>query len=145
MPVKIKPVNEIKIRLGITTDGKVSKFAVNNCAKHMDKYVPFRNGDLARYYIVGNEIHYDQPYAHYMYEGIVYVDPKYGVGAFPIKDKEGNLKGFYSRKDIAKVPSGRTFDYNTSMHSEAGPHWNERMWSAEKNEVLQEIQDYIRR
>lgn len=145
MPVKIKPVNEIKINLGLMPNGKISKFAVNNCARHMDKYVPFDEGTLAKYYIVDNEIHYDQPYAHYMYEGIVYVDPDYGVGAFPIKDKDGNLKGFYSRKGVAKVPSGQPLKYNKSGHTYAGPKWDEKMWTAEGLDVIKEIEEYARR
>lgn len=145
MPVRLKPINIIISDLGLQKSGPVEKFATQTCAIHMDKYVPFDEGNLAKYYIVGNEIHYDQPYAHYMYEGQVYVDPEYGTGAFPIKDKDGNLKGFYSRKGVAKVPSGRNINYNKGGHTYAGPRWNERMWSAENGEVIEEIQDFMRR
>lgn len=70
MPVKINPTSEIKLRLGINPDGRISKFATETCARYMDDFVPFREGNLAKYIIVGNEIHYDQPYAQYQYYGI---------------------------------------------------------------------------
>lgn len=145
MSVKIDK-NKIKIRLGLSGDLDTQRFAVHTCRIHMDKYVPFDNGILAEQVIEQpGRIIYNSPYAHYMYEGILYVDPDYGVGAFPIKDKDGNLKGFYSRKGVAKVPSGQPLKYNKTGHTYAGPKWDERMWSAEKDQVIKEIEDYIRR
>ena len=138
--------NKIKKRLGLTQGGDVQRFAVQTCRIHMDKYVPMDNGTLAENVIEQpDRIIYNTPYAHYMYEGILYVDPDYGYGAIPIKDKEGNVQGFYSRKGITKVPSGKSLQYDTSKHAYAGPKWDERMWSAERKEVIKEIQDYIRR
>jgi len=146
------PTSVIVAKLGLQPDGRVHKWFTNTCALHMDKYVPFSEGTLAETVVVGgtttsnvttDEIIYDTPYAHYMYMGEVYVDPEYGVGAFPIKDKEGNIKGFYSRKDVKKIPSGRNIIYNDSMHSEAGPYWDKRMWTAEKDEVVKEVEEYM--
>lgn len=145
MSVKLD-ASKIKIRLGINADGDAQRFAVHTCRIHMDKYVPFDSGTLATNVIEQpDRIMYQTPYAHYVYEGILYVDPDYGVSAFPIKDKSGSIQGFYSRKDVTKIPSGKALNYNTSGHAYAGPKWDERMWSAEKNEVIKEIQDYIRR
>ena len=70
MPVKIQPTNIIKLGLGINSGGRISKFATKTCARYMDDFVPFREGNLAKYTIVGNEIHYDQPYAQYQYYGV---------------------------------------------------------------------------
>lgn len=117
MPVKIKPVNEIKINLGLMPNGKISKFAVNNCARHMDKYVPFDEGTLAKYYIVDNEIHYDQPYAQYQYYG------QRGDGSHVIN--EGNR--------------------NRNYHPLATSYWDKKMWTAEGLDVIKEIEEYARR
>ena len=38
MSVKMKPVGQIKARLGIEPTGEVQKFFTNTCYKHMDKY-----------------------------------------------------------------------------------------------------------
>ena len=43
------------------------------------------------------------------------------------------------------VRNGKELNYNTDMHALAGPYWDKRMWSAESNDVVKEIQDYIRR
>lgn len=49
--------------------------------------------------------------------------------------------GYWSRKNVAKVPSSRSLTYHTAG---TGPHWDERMKSAEMKDVIKEIQDYMR-
>ena len=117
MSVKIKPVSEIKLRLGITPDGRVSKFAVNNCARHMDKYVPFDEGNLAKYYVIGNEIHYDQLYAQYQYYG--------------------------QRNDGSRAINEA--NRNRNYHPLATSYWDKHMWTAEGLDVINEIEEYARR
>ena len=74
MPVKLKPTSEIKARLGIEPNGRVQKFFTNTCYKHMDKYVPQRDGNLRTIVDVqADSITYESPYAHYQYEGKKYV------------------------------------------------------------------------
>lgn len=71
MPVKMRPVSQIKARLGIEPNGKVQKFFTHACRVHMDKYVPFDTGTLAT--TVREEpdaIIYEQPYARYVYYGV---------------------------------------------------------------------------
>ena len=70
MPVIMQPTSVIKARLGIEPNGRVEKFFTNECAKAMDKYVPFDKGNLADYRIEGNLVIYNQPYARYQYYGI---------------------------------------------------------------------------
>ena len=70
MPVKLKPTSEIKARLGLEPNGKVQKFFTSTCAKHMDKYVPMRDGNLADYHLENDAVVYEQLYAKYQYNGI---------------------------------------------------------------------------
>lgn len=56
-------------------------------------------------------------YGHYQYEGIVYVDPKYGNAAFYSPEY-----GFWSRPGVAKVPSSRRLTYS---QPQAQAHWGE--------------------
>ena len=66
----LKPINEIKVRLGIEPDGKAQAFLTNTCYKHMDKYVPMRDGGLrTNVTLTKKTITYKSPYAHYMYIG----------------------------------------------------------------------------
>lgn len=71
MPVRINPTNTIKIRLGINPGGRVQRFATHTCRIHMDKYVPYRTGHLAREVVEEpDSVIYVSPYARYQYYGI---------------------------------------------------------------------------
>ena len=109
----------------------------------MDKYVPLDEGGLAydSRIIETDMIIYQSPYAHYMYEGKV-MGPN-----IPIKEN-GIIVGWFSPKDKPKYYTGQDIDYSKSVargHTFAGPHWAKRMWTAEKDEVIKEVQDYISR
>ena len=108
MPVKLKPTSEIKARLGIEPNGRVQKFFTNTCYKHMDKYVPMRDGNLADYHLENDAVIYEQLYARYQYNGI--------------------------------SKSGKPLNYKTPG---TGSYWDKRMVSAEMEQVVQEVQDYI--
>lgn len=135
----LKPISEIKANLGIEPNGRIEKFFTATCAKHMDKYVPYDNGTLRNYVIQGTNIIYNQPYAHYMYKGDV-MGPN-----IPIK--EGNtIVGWFSPKGKAKRYTGKKLKYNQSKgHEYAGPQWDKRMWTAEGNKVVKEVQEEVNR
>ncbi len=113
MPVKMAPTNVIKLSLGLEPNGKVSRFATQTCAIHMDKYVPFRKGNLAQYNIEGNNVIYDQEYARYIY---------YGVSK-----------------------NGKKLVYNPEKHPLATSYWDKHMLNAEKDQIIDEIQKFVRR
>ena len=70
MSVKLKPTSEIKARLGIEPNGRVQKYFTETCYKHMDKYVPMREGDLrTNVSVQADRITYKSPYAHAQYVG----------------------------------------------------------------------------
>ena len=69
----LNPVSEIKASLGIDVNGRVQKFFVDTCAKHMDKYVPMDTGNLRRVITKGPDyITYEMPYAEIQYYGIIW-------------------------------------------------------------------------
>ena len=111
MPVKLKPTSQIKARLGIQPNGRVQKFFTNTCYKHMDKYVPMREGNLRTIVDVKSDsITYESPYARYQYYGM--------------------------REDGSHVVN----NYTTPG---TGTYWDKRMVSAEMQDVVKEVQDYI--
>ena len=70
MSVKSKPTSEIKARLGIEPNGRVQKYFTETCYKHMDKYVPMREGELrTNVSVQADRIIYKSPYAHAQYVG----------------------------------------------------------------------------
>ena len=70
MAVTIKPTSVIKARLGLEVNGKVQSFFTSACQKHMDKYVPKREGNLrTNIDTQPDRITYKSPYAHAQYVG----------------------------------------------------------------------------
>ena len=111
MPVKMQPTSTIKARLGIEPNGRVQKFFTNTCYKHMDKYVPLKNGDLRTIVdIQPDSITYEMPYARYQYYGI--------------------------RED-------GTHEVKAYTSAGTGPYWDKRMVSAEMQDIVKEVQNYI--
>ena len=96
-----------------------------------DPYVPMRQGGLAnsvRYPdgIEGGVIEYDSPYAHYMYEGELYLA------------ENGSS---WAKKYEKKYPSGKALNYSTYAHAQATDHWFE----VAKREHKQDWIDLVRR
>lgn len=120
MPVSMKPTSTIKAKLGIEPNGRVQKFFTNTCAKKMDKYVPFDEGTLAETVIVGG-----QPTSAVTNNTITY-ETKYAR---------------YVYYGISK--SGKPMNYQTDKHPLAGSYWDKRMVSAEMQDIVKEVQDYI--
>ncbi len=143
MALKMQPVSVIKARLGIEPNGRVHKYFTKRCADHMDNYVPLADGGLAykTRTIETNRIIYNAPYAHYMYEGKV-MGPN-----IPIKE-DGIIVGWFSPPGQAKHYTGKNIDYSKSIargHTQAGPYWDKRMWSAEKLDIIKEVQEFMKR
>lgn len=130
MQVELKPTSEIKARLGIQPNGPVQRYFQNACYRYMDKYVPYRRGNLRKNVDLSdpNYIVYQSPYAHYMYEGKTMVDAETGSA--------------WARRGTRKVYDGGDITYHTAG---TGPHWDKRMVSAEMNDLVNEVQDFVMR
>lgn len=93
-------------------------------------YMPINTGNLirqtnAKNQTVRGEVYLyppDSDYGHYQYEGIKYIDPQYGIGAF-----YSPSYGYWSRKGVPKIKSEETLTYG---RDEAVAHWGKE---AEKN------------
>ena len=115
MAVKIQPTSVIKAHLGIEPRGPVQKFFTNSCYKHMNKYVPKREGTLRTVVdIKADSITYEQEYASYQYYG--------------------------QREDGTRKINPKNY---TTLGT--GPYWDKRMWSAERQDVIDEVQRYVNR
>ena len=134
MPSKLKPTSVIKARLGLTPNGKVQRKFQNSCYRHMEKYVPKREGGLRREVDLSDPtmIIYEQKYAHYMYVGKKYVMDN-GKSAF-----YSPSYGYWSKKP--KHLTNEDLVYHTPG---TGPYWDKRMVSAEMKQVVKEVQEII--
>ena len=115
MPLKMRPVSEIVLNLGLNSNGKVQKYFANRCKERMNaRYVPEDTGTLINTSYVDTEcnIHYSQPYAFYQYYGM--------------------------RQDGSHVVNPENY-----TKAGTGTYWDKRMWSAEKQQVIADVQNYI--
>lgn len=64
----LKAVSTIKADLGINPNGRVQRFFTDTCRRHMDRYVPRREGNLRKVVHMGaNYVEYEMPYSIYQY------------------------------------------------------------------------------
>ena len=106
--------------LSKVTNDRFGLFVSNEWKRLIDPYTPRDTGNLLRnVQLRPFEIHYKSPYAHYMYMGEIYVDPVFNVGGF-----YSPTYGWFSRPNVKKVPSGRTFNYSKSKSPYATDHWD---------------------
>ena len=140
MRVEMKPTSVIKARLGIDDNGRVQRYFQNKCYKYMDKYVPLREGsghlrttvDLSDpHYIV-----YESTYARYQYYGKLMVMDN-GKGAY-----YSPTYGFWSEPGKPKHLTDIDLVYHTPG---TGPFWDKEMVSAEMDDLLKDVQNYINR
>jgi hypothetical protein len=119
MPVKIKPASVIEARLGIEPNGKVHRWFTNTCALHMDKYVPWDTGALAETVVTN------------------------GITTRNVTEDEITYAQDYAKIVYYGIRDGKPLNYQTDVHEQAGSYWDKRMWSAERNEVVKEVQNYF--
>lgn len=109
----------------------------NALYRFCDPYVPMQTGILAHSVeITPEHVLYTSPYAHYMYEGIVY-GPN-----IPIVQDIGGTKvivGWRSIPGRKKTPTGKDIEYNHEQHPLADSHWDKRMMDDKGDEFLEEV------
>lgn len=128
------PLNEIKYKKSGGDAGRL--FLANECKRLMDPYVPARNLVLAqnvRTYVEDQAgmVHYRSPYAHYQYEGILYVS---SVTGSP-----------WASAGEHKIPTGRKLTYGKTRHPLAASHWDKAMLTARKAEIVRAYQSWLKR
>lgn len=123
--------------LDLVNDPATMLAAHNLLYKKMDPYVPFDTGTMAQSVeITSQHVRYTQPYAHYMYEGIVY-GPN-----IPIIEN-GVVVGFFSRPGVTKTPTGKYIVYDKTHHPLATRHWDEAMMRAEGESFTKQLEKLL--
>jgi len=131
----LEPISKIKADLGIDPNGKLQTFFTSECKRFMDRYTPLSTGGILSGMLQNNfaygpdYIDYNSPYAHYMYQGLSYVDPDTGSS--------------YAKKGATKVTTNTPLHYNEEPTR--GAFWDSVMWSIHKDEITKEMQDFVDR
>lgn len=107
--------------LRLEEKGRLTKICAEEILRLSDPYVPFAEGSLKNSGHIENgcDVVYTTPYAHYMWEGIVYQDPKLHCAGFLTEN------GWRSRKGVTKEPTTRSLTYGNG--SLRGAKWTDRM------------------
>ena len=127
--VKMNPVNKIIKDHGLDKDGRVVRHLRDTADRLMMPYIPGgAGGQLAKWktYPSNHEIKYTSPYAHYQYTGKAMVAENGSAWA-----KKGQKKHY----------SGKKLKYHTSG---TGPKWNELMMQRRKNDLVKDVENYIK-
>lgn len=123
MKIFLQPTNTIMADLGLQNNGPVHAFFTEECARYMDQFVPFRNGYLAETVIK---------------DGII---NKENVTTDTIIYKQDYASYVYH--GISK--NGNELNYSKDKHPNAGPYWDEVMWSAYNREITNNVQKFLER
>lgn len=137
LKIEMKAPQEIILRHNLERGGKVHKFFTNACYKHMDKYVPYDEGNLRKNVSIEvDKIIYESPYARYQYYGKLMVMDN-GKGAYYSPEY-----GFWSDKGKKKHLTNINLHYHTAG---TGSYWDKRMVSVEADTIAKEVEDYMKR
>lgn len=117
MSVYLKPISTIKANLGIEPNGPVHSFFTETCYRYMDKYVPMSDLESKGHLRTLVDIKTDS---------ITYEVPY----------------AHYQYKGEREDGTHKVKNYTTPG---TGPYWDKRMVSAEINNVIKEVQDYVNR
>ena len=87
-------------------------------------------------YPKNNEIKYTSPYAKYQYYGKMYISPKLGVSGILLKSDR-----WWSPKGEKKTPTSKKLKNHTSG---TGPKWDKLMLQRRKDDLVKDVENYIK-
>lgn len=137
------PIGEMLRVRGLHDGGRVQQVIDSECMRLMGPYMPRRQaGELEHMMVMATIVGSGQidtpgPYAHYLHEGIVYVDPKYHCAGFQ-STKAESYGEWFSRRNVVKVPTDRELQYTGAPMR--GKKWFDRMKGDHKDEILEAAQ-----
>ena len=130
--VIIKIFNPAKTANRICKDDRVGLFLANTWIRYFSKYVPMQEGTL-RDSVTPEpfKVTYNAPYAHYQWQGELYVSPTTGSS--------------WAKAGEIKIPAGKSLEYSKEQNPLAASHWEQPAYEAFKGTVARQVAEYIRR
>ena len=116
---------------GLDDNGLVTQFLRNEVDRLSRPYMPKKTGSLenSTTYPKANVIKYNAPYSHYVYKGKMMVAKNGSAWA-----KLGETKHY----------NGKSLKYSKAVNPKAGAEWDKRMLNDKKQELIQNVENYIR-
>ncbi len=139
LKIKMNATNKILKDHGLDENGRVQKRIITTAERLMNPFIPFQGGNLRRLktHPSPSEIKYISPYAHYQYKGKEYASPKLGVSGIPLKGDR-----WWSPKGEKKIASGKKLKHHEPG---TGPEWDKLMMEKKGKELIQDVQNYVKR
>lgn len=109
----LKPASMIKADLGIQEGGPVHAFFTDTCKNYMEKYIPYSGDDM-------NSVHLREN----IDQGVDYI----------------TYQSEYAHAQYVGYTTGPVVNYTTPG---TGPYWDKVMWSAEGQDVIKKVQEYM--
>lgn len=115
----------------ICNNRNVGNFLAETWARYFAKYIPMQEGILASNYTTEPfQVIYESPYAHYIWEGELYLT----------EDARS-----FAEAGETKVPTGIPLSYSLEQNPLAQAHWEEPAYEAFSNTVARQVSAYLRR
>lgn len=137
-------VEEMMKNCGLDEGGKVQEYIDNFVLEQSEPYMPKKTNTLIdsgpkSTDIGSGQVIWNTPYAQYIHEGKLMVDPITLKGAFFSPDY-----GFWSRPNTEKIldPSGRDLDYHSGDDNRRD-HWFDRMIVDKREELIEGCQRIV--
>ena len=123
-------INQPEVLAKVTSD-KFGLVVSNEWKRLINKYTPRNTGMLMNTVeLLPFQIKYLESYAHYMYEGTLYVSPTTGSS--------------WAEFGEEKVPTGTNLTYSTSENPYATDHWDTKAAQAgELSKLYRSLNDFL--
>lgn len=138
----IKQKDVLMDELGINPGGRVQDVIDASTIHYLRLLMPIDSGTMGNHTERAEPglIEVRTPYAHYMNEGILYVNPKYNRTGYPyIINQKGEHVGYKGKR----VPSGRPLNYHGGPNR--GAHFVERTLTEHFDDILEEARKEVRK
>lgn len=117
--------------MGRIFDDKTMIYAHTRLHAYCSDYVPMDSGMLDQTVDITPEcVHYKSPYAHFQWEGVVFVDDRGSTYALP---------------DHSKHATGAPLKYSPDHHPLATSHWEQAAMAAHRDDLVHDIEDHLKR
>lgn len=131
MSIEIKWNRSPQQIAGRIFDDAAMTYAHTRLHAYCSDYVPMDSGALDQTVeITPKYVHYKSPYAHFQWEGVVFVDERGSTYALP---------------NHSKRPTNTPLHHSTDHHALATSHWEVAAMAAHKGDLCRDIEAYLRR
>lgn len=128
--IRVNGIDRLGRRMAHASERATHAMAIQ-MAKDTEPYVPAMTKSLSnRTRVEGNTIIYPGPYAHYLYKGKLFVDPR--------------TRSAWAPYGATKVITGKDLNISQAVHSKAQSHWfeaskaqNKEKWVRVAGRVIQ--------